>query len=99
MRNIAVDLPVWNNFVHDDFVHDHVLVDFERVAEHVLTDRGGLNFPEGHLGVLQVVLVVPHLADGQGVPGVLIHKLGAGHTWLEVVGPHPHNLVQGRYVH
>ena len=58
---------VHHTYLVDDLVQDHVLVDLERVAEHVLPHGGALDLAQRHGLLLYVVLVVTHLPDRQGV--------------------------------
>ena len=62
-------------YLVDDLVQDHVLVDLERVSEHVLPHGGALDLAQRHRLLLDVVLVVAHLTDRQGVNLVLVHQL------------------------
>ena len=62
-------------YLVDDLVQDHVLVDLERVSEHVLPHGGALDLAQRHRLLLDVVLVVAHLTDRQRVHLVFVHQL------------------------
>ena len=64
-----MDQPVFQfvTYLVDDLVQDHVLVDLERVAEHVLAHGRRLDLAQRHRLLLDVVLVVAHRRDRQRV--------------------------------
>ena len=83
-RNMRVQLL--RNHLRTIFFNDQLF------TEHMLSDRCRLDFSERNRHLLEVVLVISHLADRQGVLRVVVHQLCVQDRRLQEVGAHSHDL-------